>query len=38
MVTNHTSMTGPNIAPTLAVPRRWTRNSPTRITTVTGIT
>ena len=33
-VMNHTTMTGPNMAPTLAVPRDWIRNSPTRITTV----
>ena len=36
MTTNQTSMTGPNSLPMLAVPRRWIRNSPTRIAIVTG--
>jgi len=36
--TNHTKVTGPKTAPTLAVPRRWKRKSPTRITSVPGTT
>ena len=33
---NHTSITGPNNLPMLWVPRRWIRNSPIKITIVTG--
>ena len=36
MVANHSIITGPNIAPTRAVPRFCTRNSATRMTTVSG--
>src|SRR5437867_3193301 len=35
---DHTSVTGPKSAPSRAVPRRWTRNSAARITTVAGTT
>ncbi len=35
---NHTIITGPNIAPTRAVPLYWTRNSAARITTDKGTT
>ena len=38
MVTNHTTITGPNSAPTRAVPRDWIMNRPTRMTTVIGTT
>ncbi len=36
MTANHTTITGPNIRPTTAVPRRCTRNSATMITAVIG--
>jgi hypothetical protein len=38
MLTNHTSVAGPKIAPTPAVPFFCTRNSAARISTVTGTT
>ena len=38
MTTNHTTITGPNTREIRSVPRRWTRNSTTRIATATGIT
>ena len=34
---NQSTITGPNSAPTLAVPRRWKRNRPTRIISVIGM-
>ncbi len=36
--TNQTSMTGPNTRPMAATPLCWTRNRPTRITSVIGTT
>jgi hypothetical protein len=33
---NQSTMIGPNSAPTLAVPRRWMKNRPIRITSVIG--
>ncbi len=33
---NHNTMTGPNRAPTLAVPLRWNRNRPLRMSNETG--
>jgi hypothetical protein len=38
MLANHTSIAGPKMAPTRAVPRRCTRKSPTRMATVMGTT
>ncbi len=38
ITTNHTSMTGPNIAPIRAVPRFCTTKSPTRMTSAIGTT
>ena len=38
IATNQTSITGPNTAPTVAVPRFWNRNSSTRIATDAGTT
>ena len=38
MVANHTTITGPNTLPTAPVPRRWTMNSPARMTTAIGTT
>jgi hypothetical protein len=35
-VANHSSITGPNIAPTRSAPRLCTRNSAARMTSVTG--
>ena len=37
-VANQTIMIGPNSAPTLPVPRFWTTNSPTRTSSVIGMT
>jgi hypothetical protein len=37
-VANQSSITGPNTAPMLAVPRLWTANRPIRIATVIGTT
>jgi hypothetical protein len=37
-VPNQRSMTGPNTAPTLAVPRLWNRNRPIRMPIVIGTT
>ena len=37
-VANHTSITGPNSAPTLAVPRLWNRNSASSTKAASGIT
>ena len=36
--TNQTSITGPNTRPMAATPLCWTRNSPTRMTSVIGTT
>ena len=36
MTMNQITMTGPNSRPMLSVPWRWIRNSPIRITSVTG--
>ena len=38
MTTNHTIITGPKTREIRSVPRRWTRNSATRIVTATGMT
>ena len=38
IVTNQTSMTGPNLRPTEPVPSRWIAKSSTMIVTVIGIT
>ncbi len=35
-VANQRIITGPKTAPTVAVPKRWKANMPTRITTVMG--
>ena len=37
-MTNHRIITGPNNAPTSAVPERWMANSSTRIAMVSGMT
>ena len=38
MVTNQTSITGPNRKPMRSVPRDWIKNRPTRMTMVIGTT
>ena len=38
IVTNHTTITGPNSRPTLWVPYFWIENTHTRIATATGTT
>ena len=38
MVTNQASMTGPKKRPIVPVPKRWARNSASKITTVSGTT
>ena len=38
ITTNHSSITGPKMLPMNAVPLRWTRNRPTRITMLRGTT